>query len=96
MPASVPGRTAQPWGWHRLTDSWARRLVAKADVRPGELVLDIGAGHGALTAPLLAAGAHVVAVELHDYALQRGILVPRTAFVPPPARDSAVLVIRRR
>jgi 23S rRNA (adenine-N6)-dimethyltransferase len=34
-------------------------------VRPGELVLDVGAGDGALTGPLLAAGARVIAVELH-------------------------------
>lgn len=33
---------------------------------PGDLVLDVGAGTGALTAHLLASGAHVVAVELHD------------------------------
>jgi 23S rRNA (adenine-N6)-dimethyltransferase len=182
VPASVPGRTAPRWGWHRLSDSWAFRIVDAADVRPGELVLDIGAGDGALTIPLLAAGAHVIAVELHaarraalrtrfagsrvtvvgsdalelrlprrpfrvvanppystwaallrrlmargsrlraadlvlpravvnryalgqapgagrwtrDYVVQRGVLVPRKAFVPPPPRDSAVLVIRRR
>lgn len=29
-------------------------------------MLDIGAGQGALTAPLVLAGAHVIAVELHD------------------------------
>ena len=39
--------------------------MAAAEVRPGELVLDIGAGDGALTRPLVAAGARVVAVEPH-------------------------------
>ena len=34
-------------------------------MRSGELVLDLGAGEGALTAHLLLAGARVVAVELH-------------------------------
>jgi 23S rRNA (adenine-N6)-dimethyltransferase len=39
--------------------------VADAAIRPGELVLDIGAGTGALIGPLLDRGARVVAVELH-------------------------------
>jgi 23S rRNA (adenine-N6)-dimethyltransferase len=39
--------------------------VADAAIRPGQLVVDIGAGDGALTAHLAAAGARVVAVELH-------------------------------
>jgi 23S rRNA (adenine-N6)-dimethyltransferase len=57
------GRAA--WAWHRLADPWAEAIVAGAGIRPGELVLDIGAGTGALTAPLVAAGAQVMAIELH-------------------------------
>jgi 23S rRNA (adenine-N6)-dimethyltransferase len=66
VPASgQPGGARASWGWHRLADDWAERVVAAARVRPGELVLDIGAGHGALTGPLVRAGARVIAVELH-------------------------------
>jgi 23S rRNA (adenine-N6)-dimethyltransferase len=62
---SAVGRSRRTWGWHRLDDDWAARVVAAAGVRPGELVLDIGAGEGALTAHLVRAGARVVAVELN-------------------------------
>ncbi len=54
------------WGWHQLTDNWARQIVADADIHSHELVLDIGAGFGALTAPLVATGARVIAIELHE------------------------------
>ncbi len=53
------------WGWHRLDPVWAERIVERSGVRSGELVVDLGAGTGALTKPLVSAGARVVAVELH-------------------------------
>ncbi len=40
-----------------------RKIVAVADVKPGDLVVEIGPGPGALTEFLLAAGAEVLAVE---------------------------------
>jgi 23S rRNA (adenine-N6)-dimethyltransferase len=59
------GREPARWGWHRLSDDAADRVVEAAGILPGDLVVDIGAGDGALTAPLVRAGARVVAVELH-------------------------------
>jgi 23S rRNA (adenine-N6)-dimethyltransferase len=54
------------WGWHQLADDYARRLVAAAGIQAGDLVLDVGAGRGAITQRLVLAGARVIAVELHD------------------------------
>ena len=53
------------WGFYQLRPDWAERLVADAGVRAGDLVLDVGAGLGGLTVPLVAAGARVIAVEAH-------------------------------
>jgi 16S rRNA (adenine1518-N6/adenine1519-N6)-dimethyltransferase len=43
---------------------YPERIVAAVSPRPGETVVEIGPGQGALTALLVAAGARVVAVEL--------------------------------
>lgn len=52
-------------GQHFLHDrAVCDRIVAASGVRPGERVLEIGPGLGALTEPLLAAGARVTAVEV--------------------------------
>jgi len=60
--ARAGGRTAR--GQHLLRPPWADRLVADAAIAPGELVVDLGAGCGALAGPLLARGARVWAVEV--------------------------------
>jgi SAM-dependent methyltransferase len=53
-----------PAGAHFLHDrALIRRLVRASAAGPGRLVLDLGAGQGAITLPLAATGARVVAVE---------------------------------
>jgi 23S rRNA (adenine-N6)-dimethyltransferase len=56
---------ARRWGWHQLDSRWAATLVADAQLDPGDLVIDVGAGTGALTQQLVARGVSVLAVELH-------------------------------
>lgn len=73
------------WGWHQLDSRRAARFVEDARVKRGELVLDIGAGTGAITHQLVAHGARVVAIELHP----RRCDLLRERF-----RDAPVTVVR--
>lgn len=61
---TVPPRSRRAWGWHPLQPEWADRVVDAADVGD-HTVVEVGAGAGALTAPLVSSGARVIAVELH-------------------------------
>jgi 23S rRNA (adenine-N6)-dimethyltransferase len=71
----VAGRVSsqtRPRGRHALRSrAFADELVRDARVVPGSLVLDLGAGGGALTRALADAGARVRAVELDPAALQQ-------------------------
>lgn len=62
--ASGP-RAKKRFGQHFLTDTnILRRIVDAAELRPGETVIEVGPGRGALTAALAERGARVVAVEV--------------------------------
>jgi len=63
----VAGARVPTRGRHALRSrAFADDLVRCARVEPGDLVLDLGAGRGIITAALRDAGARVVAVELDD------------------------------
>ena len=79
MSRATPGRPAPPapggrprkrFGQHFLHDrAVVRRIVDAIAPRPGELVMEIGPGRGALTFPLLESGCELHAVEIdHDLA----------------------------
>ncbi|HWZ86602.1 MAG TPA: rRNA adenine N-6-methyltransferase family protein, partial [Thermoanaerobaculia bacterium] len=61
--AGIPAR--RRWGQNFLASpETAERIVAAARVDPGDTVLEVGPGDGALTRPLALRAAAVVAVEI--------------------------------
>ena len=76
-----PAREAHPrkrFGQHFLHDrAVVRRIVDAIAPRPGELIVEIGPGRGALTFPLLASGC-----ELHVVEIDRGLAAALRARTP--------------
>jgi 16S rRNA (adenine1518-N6/adenine1519-N6)-dimethyltransferase len=52
------------FGQHFLSPSWAAKVVAAIAPEPGDVFLEIGPGTGAITIPLAATGAPILAVEI--------------------------------
>jgi 16S rRNA (adenine1518-N6/adenine1519-N6)-dimethyltransferase len=60
-----PHRPRKRFGQHFLADrSYLQRIVDAIDPRPGESLLEIGPGPGALTAPLIERAGRVTAIEI--------------------------------
>lgn len=58
-------RPKKRFGQHFLTDrNVIRKIAAVARLKPGDCVVEIGPGRGALTEELIASGARVIAIEV--------------------------------
>lgn len=66
------------FGQHFLEPAWVQKVLRAIDPKPTETFLEIGPGHGALTRPLVARAAAVVAFEI-----DRGLASELTASALP-------------
>lgn len=57
-------RPRKRFGQHFLAPAWAQKVVKAIDVQPQDVLLEIGPGTGAITIPLAATGAPILAVEI--------------------------------
>lgn len=97
MSAIAPIPKLKRWGQHFLADGGAaRRIVAAAEIRAGESVLEVGPGDGALTALLAESGGRIAAVEIDPrraeslrarYPAGRGVAILQGDFLARSAGD---------
>jgi 16S rRNA (adenine1518-N6/adenine1519-N6)-dimethyltransferase len=73
-----PHRARKRFGQHFLSSKWAKKVVEAINPQPGDVFLEVGPGQGALTFPLAATGAPVVAVEV-----DRDLIADLSTRVPP-------------
>jgi 16S rRNA (adenine1518-N6/adenine1519-N6)-dimethyltransferase len=59
-----PRRPRKRFGQHFLAPEWAQKIVRAVAPAPGDVFLEIGPGTGALTLPLAATGAPILAIEI--------------------------------
>lgn len=75
-------RPRKRFGQHFLADAWAQKIVKAIAPEPGDVFLEIGPGKGALTFPLAASGAPVLAVEIdRDLVRDLATRLPRNVTV---------------
>jgi 16S rRNA A1518/A1519 N6-dimethyltransferase RsmA/KsgA/DIM1 with predicted DNA glycosylase/AP lyase activity len=96
-PSGPRHRPRKRFAQHFLAPSWARRVVDTIHYQPGDVFLEIGPGHGAITLPLAATGAPILAVEV-DRDLVEDLATkvpPSTSFRISPASSPSGLPTRR-
>jgi 16S rRNA (adenine1518-N6/adenine1519-N6)-dimethyltransferase len=74
-------RPRKRFGQHFLEPAWVRKVIEAIAPSPDDLFVEIGPGRGALTAPLAARSASVVAVEV-----DRDLAAALPSRVPPNVR----------
>jgi 16S rRNA (adenine1518-N6/adenine1519-N6)-dimethyltransferase len=78
----APGRPRKRFGQHFLEPVWVTRLVELIRAVPGETIVEIGPGRGAITRPLAASGAMLRVVEVdRDLAAALRADLPRTVTI---------------
>ncbi|HXT69837.1 MAG TPA: 16S rRNA (adenine(1518)-N(6)/adenine(1519)-N(6))-dimethyltransferase RsmA [Vicinamibacterales bacterium] len=78
MRPAVRHRPRKRFGQHFLAPAWAQKIVAAIAPAPGDVLLEIGPGAGALTKPLAATGVPILAVEV-----DRDLVAALAPQVPP-------------